>query len=482
MTIPDLKDLSHEELVEESIRLLQRVEWLEKQVFGQKSEKVISTNPDQMELDLGIEPKPLPAPMKTITVPEHDRRVSNKPTSEIPDDLPVLSEETILPEIDTTRCDTIGEEVTRRLERIPAKIGWHIIHRPKFRDRENGEIFIAELPAHCNEKGIAGASVIANVYTNKFQFHLPLYRQAQSIKQETRIAFAESTLCDMMKTADFWLSCVAQRIETHVLAQRYVQADESRIPVLRKGKHGKVHSGYEWVIHAPILKAAVFRYEEGRGQKYANAIFAKFKGKLQTDDYCGYNPVRLQTGITPVACMAHTRRNFIKATDHPKLSAQAIALFKELYAVEEKARENNYSHDERRQLRQDESVPTMKKIHDFLVENLSGQAPSSRIAQAIGYALNNWKELEVYLDYGEIEIDNNLIENCIRPLALGRKNWMFAGSANGAKWASTAYTIIATAKLHGLDPHAYVTMLLTELPKMKAGDIDRLLPWNIAKK
>ena len=180
--------------------------------------------------------------------------------------------------------------------------------------------------------------------------------------------------------------------------------------------------------------------------------------------------------------MAHTRRNFIKATDHPKLSAQAIALFKELYAVEEKARENNYSHDERRQLRQDESVPTMKKIHDFLVENLSGQAPSSRIAQAIGYALNNWKELEVYLDYGEIEIDNNLIENCIRPLALGRKNWMFAGSANGAKWASTAYTIIATAKLHGLDPHAYVTMLLTELPKMKAGDIDRLLPWNIAKK
>ncbi len=478
MTLPDVTTANREELADECIRLMHRVAWLEKQVFGPKSEKNHSSD-EQICLDLGVDAVEPPLP-EIVAVPAHDRRVPRKPTSDIPDDLPVLSEETLTPDVDLSRCDCIGEEVSRKLERIPAKIGWHLIHRPKLRDRENGEIFIAELPRHCNEKGLAGVSVIANVYTNKFQFHLPLYRQAIAIKQETRVAFAESTLCDMVSQANFWLSAVSQRIEKEVLSQRYIQADESRIPVLMKGKHGKVHSGFEWVIHSPLLKAAVFRYERGRGQIYANRIFEKFKGTFQTDDYCGYNNVRVRADVIPAACMAHTRRYFVKAIDHPKLAGQAIEYFKELYAVEETARSKALSAEERQALRQENSVPIMQRLHEFLKENRAGQAPASKIAKAMDYALNNWKELKVFLDDGEVEIDNNLIENAIRPLALGRKNWMFAGSENGAAWASTAYTIIATAKLHGLDPYAYICMLLTELPRTKPEDLDRLLPWNLA--
>jgi transposase len=478
MTLLDIESASREELALECRRLFFRVDWLEKQVFGPKSERSVSDD-TQQSLDLDVAQTPPSVIPETIPIAAHDRRVSRKPTSDIPEDLPVLSEETIMPDVDLSRCDVISEEVSRKLERIPAKIGWHLIRRPKLQDRENGEIFIADLPPHCNEKGLAGVSVIASVYTNKFQFHQPLYRQSQSIRQETRVGFAESTLVDMMSTADFWFSPMAERIAEAVFKQSYVQADESRIPVLTKGKHGKVHSGFEWVVYSPLMKAAVFRYERGRAQKYADAIFARFKGRLQTDDYTGYDNVRKHEGIVAIGCMAHARRYFVKAIDHPKLSEEAIGLFRELYAIEEEARVHNLGYDMRRQLRQEKAKPVMERLKEFLQENRVDLLPASKIAKAFDYTLNNWKELSVYLDDGEVEIDNNLIENAIRPLALGRKNWMFAGSDNGAKWASTAYTIIATAKLHGLDPYAYICLLLRELPKMKSHEIDRLLPWNI---
>jgi transposase len=478
MTFGDITSIPRPELEEECRRLLHRVAWLEKQVFGPKSERN-DVDENQTCLDLGVEPASEPTPARSITIAAHDRRVSRKPTADIPGDLPVFSEETLLPDVDVSRCDIIGEEVTRKLERIPAKIGWHLIHRPKLRDRDNGEIFIAELPPHCNPKGLAGTSVIANVYTNKFQFHQPLYRQSQSIRQETFVSFAESTLVDMVSTADSWLSGIAHRIEQIVLEQSYIQADESRIPVLTKGKHGKVHSGFEWVMYSPQMKAAVFRYEPGRAQKYADTIFAQFKGRLQTDDYDGYNGVRRREGITAAACMAHARRYYLKAIDHPKYADTAVALIKELYAVEDEARSRELDFEARRLLRQEKSVPVMARFKAFLHENRPAMTPSSGIAKAFDYTLNNWNELSVFLNDGEVEIDNNLIENAIRPLALGRKNWMFAGSANGAKWASTAYTIIATAKLHGLDPYAYIHQLLRKLPGMNSNEIDQLLPWNM---
>jgi transposase len=478
MTLRDIDTATREELAEECRRLFHRVGWLEKQVFGPKSERSVS-DAAQTSLELGIEDTQSTAALKVLSIAGHERRISNKPSSDIPDGLPVLSEETILPDVDVSRCDVIGEELSHRLERIPAKIGWHLIHRPKLRDRENGEIFIADLPLHCNPKGIAGSSVIASVYANKFQFHQPLYRQSQSIRQECGVSFAESTLVDMVSTADFWLSAISQRIAQLVMEQSYLQADESRIPVLTKGKHGKLHSGYEWVVYAPALKAVVFRYEPGRAQKYADEIFARFKGRLQTDDYDGYNSVRQNKEVVPIGCMAHARRYFVKAIDHPKLAEVVMTIFKELYAVEDMAREKQMTHAQRLLRRQEKSKPLMQQLKSFLQQNRTGLTPASKIAKAFDYTLNNFKELSVFLDDGEVEIDNNLIENAIRPLALGRKNWMFAGSANGAKWASTAYTIIATAKLHGLDPYAYIASLLEKLPQTKPDDYDRLLPWSV---
>jgi transposase len=480
MTISSLENLNREELLSESIRLLERVQWLEKQMFGQKSEKSIYSNPDQTELDLGVENNTVDK-IETQTIAAHERRITGKALSDIPDNLPVLSEETIYPEVDLARCDKIGEETTRRLERVPAKIGWHVIHRPKLKDRENGEIFIAELPAHCNPKGLAGNSILSSIYIDKFQHHIPLYRQSQQIKQECGVTFSESTLCDMVRTSDFWLNAMSKRIEEIILKENYLQVDESRIPVLRKGKHGKTHTGYEWVLYSPRLKAAVFRYEEGRAQIYAEKILKNFHGKLQTDDYCGYNNLRMREDITAVSCMAHARRKFVDAKDDPDACRNVLEYFAHLYAVEDEARDKNLSHSERDALRKEKSVHVMNVLHEFMMKLLETHSPASGTAKAIGYTIDNWQRLKVYLDDGEVEIDNNNVENKIRPLALGRKNWMFAGSENGARWASTAYTIIATAKLHNLDPKKYVELLLEKLPSMKSSGIDALLPWNIAR-
>ena len=481
MTMPDFNTATKEDVVEQYRQLFLRAVWLEKQVFGPKSEKSKHVNELQIDLNLGVDPAPITEEVRSTPVVGHSRTVSNKPKSYIPDNLPILSEETICPDVDLTRCDCIGVETTNKLERIPAKIGWHRIHRPKFRDRINGEISIADLPPHCNEKGLAGASVLSSVYTNKFQFHQPLYRQAQSIRQETGISFAESTLCDMVAKTHFWLEAIATRIGEVILAQTYIQADESRIPVLTKGNKGKVHSGFEWVLYSPLMRAALFRYAPGRAQKYADELLKTYKGRIQTDDYVGYNNVHARKDITPIACMAHARRYFVNAIDHPKLSAIAILFFKELYAVEEEARTNKITHEGRTDLRQEKSVPIMGRFREFLDNNRVGLLPASKIAKAFDYTLNNWQRLNVYLSDGEVEIDNNLIENSIRPLALGRKNWMFAGSPKGAEWASVAYSIIATAKLHGLDPYEYICVLLKELPKTKSTDLDRFLPWNFGK-
>jgi hypothetical protein len=335
------------------------------------------------------------------------------------------------------------------------------------------------LPAHRNEKGLVGGSVIASVYTDKFQFHQPLHRHSQAIRQQTRVGFAESTLVDMVTTANFWLHPIAARIEELILAQSYIQVDESRIPVLTKGKKGKVLSGYEWVIFCPQMKAAVFRYEPGRAQRFADEWLKTYRGRMQTDDYVGYKNLRLLEVITPIGCNAHARRYFVRAIDHPDLAQQVLDIYKQLYAVEELARSQSLSHEQRGALRNEQSRPIMARLHELLRTHRPSLTPASQIAKACDYVLSNWALLTAYLDDGEIEIDNNLVENQIRPLALGRKNWMFAGSPNGAKRASTAYTLIATAKLHGLDPYQYILMLLTKLPGMQANQIDSLLPWNL---
>jgi transposase len=495
MTKEDIRTASRHQLEskvitlqDENAALRERLDWLQKQVFGPRSEKSHAcADGDQSELDLGLAPVALaeaePAEDDADAVPAPKRK-ARKPKSDIPKDLPVYSDTTLLPEgVDPAQCETIGEEISRKLEIVPARIGWHIIRRPKMRDIE-GAIHIAALPPHCNEKGLAGASIEAKVYADKFQFHLPLYRQASSIQQETGVAFAVSTLGDMVANVDFWLQSIALEIRKAIVAQPYVQADETRMPVLGVGEPGKVHSGYQWVVNAPLLRAVAFMYRDGRRQECAEDLLVGFAGKLQTDAYGGYNPMRKDPAISMVGCMAHARRKFFEAKDHPRLRKEVLAIFARLYAVEEQARdemkERELGHGHRLALRTEASVPLMAELRALLDGSLVGLPPKSASAKAIGYALAIWDPLCEFLADGTLEIDNNLVENAIRPLALGRKNWMFGGSEDGARRTSTAYTIIGTARMQGLDPRAYVEMLLRELPRCMAtkASLDRLMPWN----
>ncbi len=477
MTRPEIHTMPRETLEDECLRLFSRVQWLEKQVFGSKSE-IVNVNEDQMALDLGIEPQALSSSEVQI-VPEHERRVPRKHKSDIPENLPILSEEIINPDIDVSRCDIIGQEVTLKLAYVPATIGYHKIIRPKYRDRENGEIFIADLPSHCNEKGIAGESLLAHVYIDKYQHHLPLYRQSAMIKQFSGVSFAESTLVDMMRTSDFWLSSIVARMRDSIFKEKYLQADESRFPVMQKGKKGKTHQGYLWAAHSPLLKAVIFSYASGRGQAHADKLLADFKGILQTDAYCGYNNVTARKEVKSAACMTHARRKFVDATDYPKERLEFIALFQKLYAIEAQARNDCLTPEQRYSLRQEQAVPALSKLHEQMLTIQGKLTPSSALKKAINYAQNSWSGLILYAEHGFMEIDNNLIENAFRPLAVGRKNWLHGGSENGAAWAANAYSIIATAKMRNLDPYKYVMFLLKELPKAMVSDVDKFLPWNV---
>jgi len=407
-------------------------------------------------------------PQKTHTLPSRQPLPASIPRTEI----------VIEPAEDTAGMKKIGEEITEELEYEPGKLFVNRYIRPRYARPKDEGVVIGTLPNRPIEKGIAGPGLLAHILISKFVDHLPIYRQRQQFLRYG-VELAESTLYDWIKfSTDLILPLVHLQRE-RVLKATYLMVDETPIKVLDPNKKGTTHQGYYWPYYDPIGKQIFFDYQKSRSREGPNTVLRNFRGHLQTDGYAGYEELAAKPDIIPVGCMAHARRYFVEAQDNDAERAQwMLVRFQALYAVERYCHENQVSHAKRYELRQADALPVMAEMKEWLDRESFQVLPASAIGKAFGYMLHRWPRLEKYLTDGMLEIDNNLVENAIRPIALGRKNYLFAGSHKAAVRAAAIYTLVANAKLCRIEPFAYLRDILTRIAAHPYKHLDQLLPCN----
>lgn len=472
------------EKAKEELKYLQFLyDQLKRLMFGAKRERFIAnTDVNQMTLPFEV-PEPAVAEQTTETI-EYTRKKANSRENhhgrlELPSHLPV-EEIHLEPEQDTTGLKCIGQEVTSELDFTPARLFVRKYIRNKYA-LPNGEgIVIANLPTRPIDKGIAGPGLLSSILVEKFVDHLPIYRQIERFKRE-KVVISSSTIDGWVtKTADL-LTPLYDHLVKLVIAQGYLQVDETPIKVLdHQNKKGKTHQGYYWVYNAPLQNALFFDYREGRGREGPMNLLEKFIGYLQTDGYIVYEWFAKKPGITHVACLAHARRKFSDALDYDQEKAGLVMRkIQELYAIERDAREAGLTPEQRKELRLDKSLPIMNDLGKKIAEMYKSVTPKSPMGIALTYAVNRWDNLLAYLYDGSLEIDNNWIENAIRPSTLGRKNFLFAGSHEGAKRAAMFYSFFGTCKKNNVNPYEWLKRVLEIIPEYPANKIGDLLPQNL---
>lgn len=479
------QDLSKEELVVKVIELTHRLTQLERLVFGSRHERFIPSTPqEQLALGLAVEKTETPVPI-TVQAIEYTRKQKQEATEKVPTgrmklpaDLP--REQVILePDEDITGMKKIGEEITEELERIPGKLFVRQYVRPKYAKPQGEGIVIADLPARPIDKGIAGPGLLAQIIIDKYTDHLPVHRQIQRFEREG-IKLSSSTLTDWISGTCALLEPLYEALGKQVLSSDYLQADETPIKVLDKDKKGTTHRGYHWVYHAPVKRMVLFDYREGRGREGPHEILKDFRGHLQTDGYAVYEDFDKKAGITLLNCMAHARRKFDEAKDNDLTRAEyALTEMQKLYAIERKAKIEELSADQRYELRQEKSIEILKNLKSWMLENYKSTLPKSTIGQALHYSLERFDKLMLYTTNGKLEIDNNLVENTIRPVAIGRKNYLFAGSHNGARRAAMLYSFLGTCKINDVNPFEWLRNTLEKIPTYPVNKLAQLLPGSL---
>jgi len=458
---------------------------LKRLLFGVKRERFISeNNPQQMTLPFEVEA------LEEIPQTEKIEYTREKPKKKhpgriaLPDHLPV-QEIVLEPKEDTMGLQCIGKEVTDKLELVAAKLFIKRYIRPKYiQDSEDGlssKGIIADLPSFAIDKGIAGESLLAQVMVDKFVDHLPTYRQVERFKRSgIKIPYAtitgwQSKVCEL-------LTPLYEVLKHRVLSQGYLQVDETPIAVLDKNKSKKTHKGYHWVYHCPLEQVVLFDYRPSRSREGPTELLKNFKGYLQTDGYSVYESFGKHKDITLLGCMAHARRGFEKALDYDKNKAShAMELFQRLYAIERYAREENLDHKQRHQLRLEKALPICNELGKWIASEYKNTLPKSALGKAMAYCLARWNNLIAYLHDGALEMDNNLVENAIRPVALGRKNYLFAGSHRAAQNAAMIYSFFATCKKHNVKPYQWLHHVLQVIQDYKISKLTELLPQNFVK-
>ena len=483
MSSTELVTISKQEfeaLRSENAWLKHQLAELKRLIYGAKSERFVSQNPDQATLfDLPSE-QPQEKATEEITYTRNKPQAEKKQPLRL--ELPSHLErrvEVIVPENIPSDAKKIGEAITELLEYEPATAYVRQIVRPKYIVEQNDEetrIVIAPLPTLPIPKGNAGASMISHLLVSKFVDHQPFYRQVQIFKRQ-QLEIAESTINGWFNAGCNLLHPLYDALKTKILAGWYLMADETPIAVLTQDKLGSTHKGYHWVYYDPVNKLVLFDYRKSRGMEGPDEMLKEFAGYLQTDGYNAYNHFEKQPKITLLACMAHARRKFEHAQENnPTLAGNALNMFQALYDIEREIREGNMEPDVVRSLRQERSKPILDGMEVWLREQIILVPPKSAIGVALAYTLNLWPRLVRYIDDGRFHIDNNLIENSIRPVALGRKNYLFAGSHEAAQQAAVIYSILATCKLHGVEPFAYLSKILSLIPDFPANQLHTLLP------
>ncbi len=372
----------------------------------------------------------------------------------------------------------IGEEITEELVYEPGYFWVRRYVRRKYVDQKTEKILIGELPARPVDKGVVSAELAAQIVVNKYCDHLPLYRQGKMFERGG-VKIADSTLGEWLHTSVELLTPLYEALKKQILESGYVQADETTIKVLDTDKKGSAHLGYYWVYHAPTMRAAVFEYRRGRSREGPQAFLEKFEGDLQCDGYEAYSVFESKEGVSVHNCWAHARRYFEKALDEDQQrAAHIMELIQNLYDVERHARQSHFTPEQRLEVRQKEALPVLQQIKQYLEQNKASALPKSLLGTAINYTLARWNKLCSYTSNGKLEIDNNLVENAIRPVALGRKNYLFAGSHESAQRAAMIYSLLSCCKISEVEPVAYFTDVFRKLPEYPVNQIQKLLPFN----
>jgi transposase len=392
-----------------------------------------------------------------------------------------------------TRCGCgnelkrIGEDISERLDYTPGVFSVERHVRGKWACACCERLIQAPVPAHVIDKGLPSAGLLAQVLVAKYSDHLPLYRQ-EKIFERAGVAIARSTLAQWVGACGVQLQPLVDALRADVLAHRVLHADETPVAMLDPGKK-KTHRAYLW-SYCPgafeTMKAVIYDFAESRSARHAEAFLGRngeptqgWRGTLVCDDYVGYKGLFAQ-GVIEAGCLAHARRKFFDLwTNHKSPIAQkALEYFGGLYDIERELR--GLPADEREQQRQLQARPLADALHAWLLAQRERVPDGTAIAKALDYNLKRWNALTRYLGDGALPADNNWIENQIRPIAIGRANWMFAGSLRAGKRAAAVMSLVQSAKLNGHDPFVYLKDVLTRLPTQKASRIGELLPhrWN----
>ena len=462
------------------------IEKFKRMLFGTKRERFTKENPYQMNLpfeeDQQSEQKQDSEEKQTITYQREKPKKREKKGIELPEDIEV-EEIRIEPEEDVSNLKYIGEDVTKVLEFTPAKLKLKKYIRPKYA-RENHDdstkgIVMGILPSRPIEKSMASSSLLSHLLVSKYVDHLPIYRQIEMFKRQ-RIKIPPSTIDSWITQTANLLSPLYDRLKQKILSQGYLQADETPIKVLDKNKKQKTHQGYYWVYHAPLQNAVFFDYRKSRDRYGPLALLKNFKGYLQSDGYSVYKLLEKQLPITLVGCMAHARRKFYDALAYDKEKAEyVLEKIQKLYAIESQAKQEQIYFEEIKELRLDKALPIINELGKKLAEWNPKLLSKTPIGEAVSYAVNNWDYLQAYLNDGALNIDNNLIENAIRPNALGRKNYLFAGSHDAAQRAAMIYTFFGTCKMNNVNPYSWLKKVLDLIPEYSASKIEDLFPQNL---
>ncbi len=490
ITVEDLHQII--ECKDHEITLLQeKIDYLIRQKFASSSEKFPSNQPSLFE-----EEKEEITQEDDPEVEHIERKRKKGGKRPIPKDIPIIRVEHDISEAD--KVCSCGECMIRMKSFSSFQ---YDVTPARFSAIENIR-FVYACAAKCGAKlktvpvapsvlprSQVTPSLLAMIGVQKFEDALPLTRQAKIFKQRFGVPFSDTTLSNwMIKASELRLTPIIDRLEEYLLQCNYLQADETTLQVLKEKNKKAQSKSYLWLRISHDKKPIVLmHYSANRSGNTAESLFKGFKGHLQTDGYPGYNTVANNEGVTQLGCWAHARRKFadivksgVSDTQSKLYANEAIEMIAQLYKIEKEIKD--LPPDQKLKIRKEKSRPIVEKIKTWLDENfLKVQALDGAIAKAFVYLNNQFSKLSVFLEDGHLAIDNNNAERHVRPIALGRKNWLFATSTKGADALANWYSIIETAKANGLEPYQYLTYLFTQLPLYERDkmNIEPLLPWNV---
>lgn len=373
----------------------------------------------------------------------------------------------------------ISEERTTQLDWVAPKIIKRVIIRPRYVKAER--FALAALPPQPIEQGMAGPGLLAQVVVNKYEYHQPLYRQEKYFRQQFGVELSRKTMGHWVEQVMQLLAPVYRVIKEDLLSGSYLQADETPIRYLDPDVKGKSQQGYLWTYSRPGGDV-LFEWRTSRSREGPEQFLKAFRGKLQTDGYAVYESLaRERDGLILVGCWAHTRRGFHEALGESKLAAWFVRQIGLLYAVEKKLRQQKAGPALRQAVRAWQSRPVLNRLHQAMERVRRRTLPQGLLGQAIDYALVRWESLTRYVADGAVEIDNNLIENAIRPSALGKKNWLFIGHPTAGERSAILYTLLGSCRRHQINPFDYLKDLFTRLPAAKITQIKTFTPAAWAK-